>query len=60
MWGFLLSPSVDTEKSLAVRWAMGRFGLFPGHRLLEASGIPLLCHTPFGEAWGPILRLQFL
>lgn len=60
MWGSLLNPSAYTEKSLVAGQAVGRFDLFPGHRGLEESKGLLLCHTHFGEAWGLILRLQFL
>lgn len=43
--GDAAEPRVDTKKSLAAGQGMGRCGLFPGHRLLEASRGLLLCHT---------------
>lgn len=37
MWGFLLNPTADKEKSLAAGQAVGRSDLFPSHRGLEES-----------------------
>lgn len=42
--GVLLRPCADT-KSRTAGQGMGRSGLFPGHRLLEASGALLICYT---------------
>lgn len=36
---------MQTQSSLIAEQGMGRSGLFPGHRLLEASGALLLCYT---------------
>ena len=43
--GMLLRPCADTKRSLIAGQGMGRSGLFPGHRLLEASRALLLCYT---------------